>query len=72
MTNFLAFRDQYRNPFTVAQSQIGAPIHIHDFEMEGKPRLQFLQGGDHVMTKMAVLPAVNNQCERIERSAGSG
>lgn len=72
MANFLSARHQYRDSLAVTCTEIGIAIHIHHFETEGKPRLQFPQGGYHVMTKMAMLPAVNDQRERIGRPAGNG
>lgn len=65
MTNFLAFRHQYRNALAVARLQVVIAIHVDDFEVKTLPSLPLPQGGDHVEAEVAILPAVYNQHGRV-------
>ena len=72
VANFLASRHQYRNAFAVTRLQLVIAIHIHHFEVKMMPRLQFSQGGNHVLAKMAILPAVYNSARETSVSGAAG
>jgi len=60
VANFLASRYQYRNALAVKRLQVVIAVHIDHFKMKMKPRLPFPQGGNHILAKVALLPAVYN------------
>ncbi len=60
VANFLASRYQYRNALAIKRLQVVIAVHIDHFKMKMMPRLRFSQGGNHILAKVALLPAVYN------------
>lgn len=65
MANFFASRLQYWNALAVTRLQDVIAVHIDYFEMKTNTLLPLPQSGKHILTKMAILPAVYNQHGRI-------
>ena len=64
MTNFLTSCHQYRNAFPILQFETVIAVNVYHVEAEMKLRLQFLQSGYHILTQMAVLPAIYSERNR--------
>jgi len=70
MTNFLTSCHQYRNAFSIPRFETVIAVNVYHIDAEMKLRLQFLEGGNHILTQMAVLPGIYRQRNRSTVRSG--
>ena len=61
VTEFALSRDQYRDPFVVARQEHRVGVDVQHLQIEFVLAAQGLQRGLHVVTEVAVCPAVERQ-----------